>query len=103
MLVRDKVGEKLIETISKTKKSEIQIVKLDDNEEFLQALFSKIKNELEILELTRSPDSIAEICELFDWVQICLGSLRIDDIIEERKDKLGLYWERYYIKDKGVE
>lgn len=99
MLIRDKVGEKLIDAISKMKDSDVEIVKLTDNEEFLNALLSKIKSELESLEISKSIDTLAEILELVDWIQVCFGSSKIDDVMEHRKEKLGLYWERYYIKE----
>ena len=101
MLVRDKVGEKILEAIENVKDSEVEVVSLDNNEDFLKAIFSKLKGELEILELTKSIDTLAEIIELIDWIQICFGTTHLDKVIENRKDKLGLYWQRYYIKNKS--
>jgi predicted house-cleaning noncanonical NTP pyrophosphatase (MazG superfamily) len=99
MLLRDKVGEELINAINKVKDSQVEVVKLIDNEDFLEAVISKIKSEIEILESTKSVDSLAEIVELIDWIQICFGTTKLNEVIEHRKDKLGLYWERYYIKE----
>jgi len=99
MLIRDKVGKKMLEALEHVKDKEVEITKLHDNEEFFQAVMAKIKSEIEILELTRSIDSLAEIVELVDWIQICFGTTGLDHVIDERKQKLGLYWERYYIKD----
>lgn len=103
MLVRDKVGKKLLEAMSEVKEKQVEIVSLQDNEDFLKAILSKIKSELDVLETTRSVDSLAEVMELIDWIQVCFGSSRINEVIEHRKDKLGLYWERFYIKETEEE
>jgi predicted house-cleaning noncanonical NTP pyrophosphatase (MazG superfamily) len=103
MLIRDKVGQKMLEAIKEVKDKQVEIVKLTDNEEFLQAILAKIKSEIGNLEITRSVDSLAEIVELVDWIQVCFGSTRLDEVIEHRKDRLGLYWERFYIKDGNSE
>lgn len=99
MLIRDLVGKKMLEALQKVKDKEIEIVRLTDNDEFLSAILAKIKSEIENLEITRSIDSLAEVVELVDWIQICFGTTRLDQVIEDRKDRLGLYWDRYYIKD----
>lgn len=103
MLVRDKVGEELMRAIEKVKDSQVEVVKLLDNEQFLEAVISKIKSEIEILETNKSIDSLAEIVELIDWIQICFGTTKLNEVIEHRKDKLGLYWQRYYIKENKEE
>ena len=103
MLVRDKVGEELIRAINKVKDSQVEVIKLLDNEDFFEAIISKIKSEIEILETTKSVDCLAEIVELIDWIQICFGTTKLDCVIDNRKEKLGLYWERYYIKENKKE
>jgi len=100
MLVRDKVGKQIKKIIETSKSAEVEVTSLDDDEEFLEAIFTKLENELQILKLTKSIHSLAEIVELIDWIQICFGTTSLDIIMEERKDKLGLYWERFYIKEK---
>lgn len=100
MLIRDKVAEELKVAFEKAKESEVEIVKLETNEQFFQAIISKIKSELELLETTKSVENLAEIMELVDWIQISLGATNIYQIIENRSEKLGLYWNKYYIKDK---
>lgn len=99
MLIRDKVGEEIKKTISEVKSSQVQVVSLTDNEDFFRAIISKIKSEIEVLLETKSIDSLAEVVELVDWIQICFGSTGLDSVIEHRKEKLGLYWNRYYIKE----
>lgn len=103
MLIRDKVGEEIQETIKKHKQSEVSLIKLNSNEEFFQALIEKIQDELDLLTITKAPEHLAEIYELIDWVQISLGITGVNDIIEKRKDKLGLYWNRYYLKEEEKE
>lgn len=100
MLVRDRVGKELIKAIEKVKDAEVEVVQLRDNEEFLEAIFLKIKSEIDNLQATKSVSALAEIVELIDWIQVCFGTTSLDVLIEERKDKLGLYWERFYIKEK---
>lgn len=100
MLVRDRVGKELIRAIEKVKDAEVEVVQLHDNEEFLEAIFLKIKSEIDNLQATKSINALAEIVELIDWIQVCFGTTSLDVLIEERKDKLGLYWERFYIKEK---
>ena len=46
MLVRDRVGREIIKAIEKVKDTDVEVVHLHDNEEFLQAIFLKIKNIL---------------------------------------------------------
>lgn len=100
MLVRDKIGEELEEKFKDYKKSEVELVKLETNEEFFQALIEKIQDELDLLNITKAPEHLAEIYELIDWVQISLGITGIGDLVRHKKDNLGLYWNRYYVKEK---
>jgi predicted house-cleaning noncanonical NTP pyrophosphatase (MazG superfamily) len=99
MLVRDLIGEKLKQELNKVKNKEVEIVHLNNNDDFFDAIMKKIKSELDILSTTKSVDSLAEVMELIDWIQVSLGTSKIDDVIERRKEKLGLYWQRYYIRD----
>jgi predicted house-cleaning noncanonical NTP pyrophosphatase (MazG superfamily) len=99
MLVRDKVGKELLKAIEEVKDSQVEVVSLHDDEDFLQAIFSKIKSEIDVLEVTKSIDALAEIVELIDWIQICFGTTQLEQVIERRKEKLGLYWQRFYIKE----
>lgn len=99
MLIRDKVGEEIQKAIEKVADSEVEI-RILTNEEFFEAIMSKIKSELDVLEKTKSLDSLAEIVELVEWIQVALGTTNLQDIIEERAEKLGLYWKKYYIKEK---
>lgn len=103
MLVRDLVGEKIKKEIEKTKSSEVELQTIESNNDFFNALISKISSELETLKITKDANNLAEIIELLDWVQITLGVTKINDLIELRKQKLGLYWKRYYLKDNTVE
>ena len=103
MLIRDRVGEELLRAIEEVKDSQVEIVKLTDNEDFLGAIISKIKSEIEVLETTKSVDALAEIMELVDWIQVCFGTTKMNELIDNRKEKLGLYWERYYIKENKKE
>lgn len=99
MLLRDKVAKELLEAVNSVKDSEVRIEKLTSNEEFFQAIIRKIRSELDLLEVTRSIDNLAELMELIDWIQVALGTTDIGKVIENRAEKLGLYWDRYYIKD----
>lgn len=99
MLIRDKVAEELQNAITEVSDSDVEIVQLT-NEEFFQAIITKIKSELQLLETTKSVDNLAEIMELVDWIQIALGTTNIQDVIQNRADRLGLYWKKYYIKEK---
>ena len=99
MLIRDKVAEEIQNAITKVSDSDVEIVQLT-NEEFFQAIIKKIKSELQLLETTKSVDNLAEIMELVDWIQIALGTTNIQDVIHNRADRLGLYWKKYYIKEK---
>lgn len=101
MLIRDKVGQELSEALQEVKDKQFEIVKLETNEEFFTAIILKIKSEIELLETTKSLDNLAELMELIDWIQVSLGCTKIDEVIEYRKERLGLYWERYFIKDKS--
>ena len=56
-----------------------------------------------LLEKTKSVDDLAEIMELVDWIQVALGTTNINDVIQNREEKLGMYWKRYFIKDKKGE
>lgn len=100
MLVRDKVGEEIQRAIDEVADSDVEVQMLT-NEDFFDAIILKIRSELDVLEQTKSLDSLAEIMELVDWVQIALGTTNIQDVIQSRADKLGLYWKKYYIKEKA--
>lgn len=100
MLVRDKVGEEIQRAIDEVADSDVEVQMLT-NEDFFDAIILKIRSELDVLEQTKSLDSFAEIMELVDWVQIALGTTNIQDVIQSRADKLGLYWKKYYIKEKA--
>ena len=100
MLVRDKVGEEIQRAIDEVADSDVEVQMLT-NEDFFDAIILKIRSELDALEQTKSLDSLAEIMELVDWVQIALGTTNIQDVIQSRADKLGLYWKKYYIKEKA--
>ena len=100
MLVRDKVGEEIKKAIEEVADSDVELRMLT-NEEFFDAIILKIRSELDVLEQTKSLDSLAEIMELVDWVQVALGTTNIQDVIQNRADKLGLYWKKYYIKEKA--
>jgi predicted house-cleaning noncanonical NTP pyrophosphatase (MazG superfamily) len=103
MLIRDLVGERIKEQLSRAIDSEFELVELKNNNEFFNAIVSKISSELESLKITKNVDNLAEIVELVDWLQIALGVSRINDLIEIRKEKLGLYWKKFYLKDKLLE
>ena len=100
MLVRDKVGEEIQRAIDEVADSDVEVQMLT-NEDFFDAIILKIRSELDVLEQTKSLDSLAEIMELVDWVQVALGTTNIQDVIQNRADKLGLYWKKYYIKEKA--
>lgn len=102
MLVRDKVGEEVARAIKEVDDSSCEVVKLN-NDDFFEAIISKIKSEIDVLQGTKSLDSLAEIIELVDWIQVALGTTDLVDIIENRAEKLGLYWQKYYIKNKESE
>lgn len=102
MLIRDKVGQQLKDSINKVKDKEVEIIKLQTNEEFFKAIISKIRSEIDLLEITKSVQNMAELVELIDWLQIALGNTSLSDVIEERQEKLGLYWEKYFLKDLEV-
>jgi len=99
MLVRDKVGEEMQKAIDEVADSDVEI-KVLTNEEFFEAIILKIKSEIDVLEKTKSLQSLAEVVELVEWIQVALGTTNLQDIIEERAEKLGLYWKKYYIKEK---
>lgn len=99
MLLRDKVGQQLKDSINKVKDKEVEIIKLQTSEEFFRAILSKIRSEIDLLEVTKSVQNLAELVELIDWLQIALGNSSLDRVIEERQEKLGLYWEKYFLKD----
>jgi len=99
MLIRDKVAEEIQNAITKVDDSDVEVVQLT-NEEFFEAIIAKIKSELQLLETTKSLDNLAEVMELVDWIQIALGTTNIQDVIQNRADRLGLYWKKYYIKEK---
>lgn len=102
MLIRDNIGESIKKMIEKNqeKKADFEIVELSTDEDFFEAVIQKIQDEIKLLHTTKSIDSLAEIVELVDWLQISLGTTHLDDVIEHRKEKLGLYWKKYFIKDK---
>lgn len=100
MLIRDKVAAELKDAFDKAKESDVEIITLASNEDFLQAIISKIRSEIDLLETTKSIQNLAEIVELVDWLQVCLGTSRLNDVLKERQEKLGLYWGRHYIKEK---
>jgi len=100
MLIRDKVGEEVKKAISEVDDSDVEVISLETNEEFFNAIMLKIKSELALLETTRSLDNLAEVMELIDWIQIALGTTKINELIEQRKEKLGLYYKKFYIKEK---
>lgn len=100
MLIRDNVGEEVLRAIEEVKDSDVEVVSLATNDEFFEAIMLKIKSELALLETTKSIDNLAEIMELIDWIQIALGTTKINEVIEERKQKLGLYYKKFYIKEK---
>lgn len=100
MLLRDKVGKELERAISEVKDSEVEVIRLESGDDFFEAIISKIRSELDLLETTKSLENLAEVMELVDWIQIALGSTNINDIIKNREDKLGLYWNKYFIKDR---
>lgn len=100
MLIRDNVGDEVLKAIEEVKDSEVEVVSLTTNDEFFQAIMLKIKSELSLLETTKSIDNLAEVMELIDWIQISLGTTKINEVIEERKEKLGLYYKKYFIKEK---
>jgi predicted house-cleaning noncanonical NTP pyrophosphatase (MazG superfamily) len=99
MLIRDKIGDNLLEATKDMENEKFEIIELATDEEFFDAIMSKLKDEIEMLHITKSVHGLAEIIELVDWIQISLGTKYLDKIIENRKEKLGLYWKKYYIKD----
>ena len=99
MLIRDKIGDNLLEATKNIENQKFEIIELATDEEFFEAIMNKLKDEIEMLHITKSIDGLAEIVELVDWIQISLGTKHLDKIIENRQDKLGLYWKKYYIKD----
>ena len=99
MLIRDKIGEKIQKALEENKSAKFEVIKLETDEDFFEAIISKLQDEIELLHITKSVDSLAEIVELVDWLKISLGITRLDQVVENRKEKLGLYWSKYYIKD----
>lgn len=99
MLIRDNIGDSIKQTLDEQKEKKFEIVSLETDEEFFQAIVQKIRDEIEMLHLTKSVDNLAEVVELIEWLQISLGMSHLSDVIEYRKEKLGLYWKKYYIKD----
>jgi predicted house-cleaning noncanonical NTP pyrophosphatase (MazG superfamily) len=100
MLIRDNVAKELMNAFDKVKEKEVDIVTLSSDEEFFQAIISKIRSEIDLLEMTKSIQNLAELVELIDWLQVSLGTSKLSDVIEERQEKLGLYWGRYFIKEQ---
>lgn len=99
MLIRDKVGDSIKEASKDLKNDKFEIISLETDEEFFEAIIRKLQDEIEIFHITKSIDGLAEIVELVDWLQISLGMTHLEQVIENRKEKLGLYWKKYYIKD----
>jgi len=99
MLIRDKIGQKIQKTLKETSNATFEVVKLETDEDFFEAVINKLQDEIELLHITKSVDCLAEIVELVDWLKISLGTTRLDEIVENRKEKLGLYWDKFYIKD----
>jgi len=99
MLIRDKIGDNLLEASQNLENDKFKIIQLKTEEEFFEAIIEKLKDEIDLLHITKSIDGLAEIIELVDWIQISLGTRHLEKIIENRKEKLGLYWKKYYIKD----
>lgn len=100
MLIRDKIGDKIKKEIEERGSKDIEIVTLETNEEFFEAIMDKLSNELDLLYLSKNVNSLVEIIELIDWLKIALGTSKLDQLVEDKKEDLGLYWKRYYIKDK---
>ena len=100
MLIRDKIGDKIKKEIEERGSKDIEIVALETNEEFFEAIMDKLSNELDLLYLSKNVNSLVEIIELIDWLKIALGTSKLDQLVEDKKEDLGLYWNRYYIKDK---
>jgi predicted house-cleaning noncanonical NTP pyrophosphatase (MazG superfamily) len=100
MLIRDNVAKELMNAFDKVKEKEVDIVSLSSDEDFFQAIISKIRSEIDLLEMTKSIQNLAELVELIDWLQVSLGTSKLSDVIEERQEKLGLYWGRYFIKEQ---
>lgn len=100
MLIRDNVAKELMNAFAKVKEKEVDIVSLSSDEDFFQAIISKIRSEIDLLEMTKSIQNLAELVELIDWLQVSLGTSKLSDVIEERQEKLGLYWGRYFIKEQ---
>lgn len=99
MLIRDKIGDNIKEASKDLKNDKFEIISLEADEDFFEAIIRKLQDELEIFHITKSIDGLAEIVELVDWLQISLGMTHLEQVIENRKEKLGLYWKKYYIKD----
>ena len=99
MLIRDKVGDNIKEATKSIENDKFEIVSLEKDEEFFEAIMRKLQDELDIFHITKTIDGLAEIVELVDWLQISLGMTHLEEVIEDRKEKLGLYWKKYYIKD----
>lgn len=99
MLIRDKIGENIKKAIDDNERVKFEVITLDNDSDFFEAIVQKIKDEVELLHITKSIDCLAEIVELVDWLNVSLGTSSLGDVIENKKEKLGLYWNRYYIKD----
>lgn len=100
MLIRDKIGDKIKKEIEERGSKDIEIITLETNEEFFEAIMDKLSNELDLLYLSKNVNSLVEIIELIDWLKIALGTSKLNQLVEDKKEDLGLYWNRYYIKDK---
>lgn len=100
MLVRDKIGERLKKEIEERGSKDIEIVSLESDDDFFEAIMDKLLSELDLLYLNKDISTLVEIIELIDWLKISLGTAKLNTLVEDKKDDLGLYWKRYYIKDK---
>lgn len=100
MLVRDKIGERIKKEIEERGSKDIEVVNLESDEEFFQAIMEKLTHEIDLLYLSKDLSTLVEIIELIDWLKIALGASKLSQLVEDKKDDLGLYWNRYFIKDK---
>lgn len=100
MLIRDKIGERLLKEIKERGSNELEIVSLDNDEDFFEAIIEKLSNELDLFYVSRDITNLVEVIELLDWIKVALGMTKLSDLVEDKKEDLGLYWNRYYIKEK---
>lgn len=100
MLIRDKIGDKIKKEIEERGSGDIEIITLENDDEFFNAIMDKISNELDLLYINKNVNNLVEIIELIDWLKIALGTSKLNQLVEDKKEDLGLYWHRYFIKDK---